>query len=553
MEKVIEHFSMGNPVIIMDDLERENEGDIVYPAQFITENDITNILSISSGIICVTISEEKAVKIGLNVMCKNNEDPNKTNFTQTCDHVSTTTGVSSRDRFLTIKHMAEDNVKKEEFTRPGHIFPLVCKNSLLRERQGHTEASVQLCLLSNLKPIGVICELMNKDGTMMRLDDCKKLSLEQNIPLISVKDIIEYSDKINFVSPLNKPKFLISECELTIKVYEDNVKVKFCVYKDEFTNEEISIIKYGTIEDNTLVRIHSECFTGNVLHSLHCDCDEQLQKALKMIIDNGNGMVFYVFNHEGRGIGLFNKVKAYKLQQEGEDTITANTKLGLKEDCRDYSLCIRVLDEIGLKSIRLISNNKHKVDVFSNFFQVQRIGINSTINELNKKYLYTKIEKMEHSNDLILENKFHTSFNIDKESVYQKTVAIVFTIWNKEWVSKMVKKITNKLEEFNIKIHLHTVPGAYEIPFACQHLSTKMKGLKAIIAVGVVLKGETVHFEYICESVYKGLMDVQIKHEIPIINGVLTCLTKKHADDRINSLLPEEWGLSALHMIQNHN
>ena len=547
MESIIQEFSKGNPVIIMDDLDRENEGDIVFPAEFITSKNISDTLTISSGIICVTMTEEKAGKLGLTKMCSVNEDPNGTNFTVSCDHISTTTGVSSEDRAKTIRELVFSENKKD-FTRPGHIFPLVCKNGLLMERKGHTEASVQLCMLSGLKPVAVICELMNPDGTMMRLKDCLKISTTFNIPLITVNDIEKYSKNINFKSPLES-KLDYSECDLSVKYFAN--PFKFRVYKDPFTNEELSILYRGDITSKTNLRIHSECLTGNVFHSLHCDCNEQLQKAIEYIYYKG-GMIMYVGNHEGRGIGLFNKVKAYKLQANGEDTVTANIKLGFEEDCRDYSFCIRILKEMGIKDIQLLTNNQSKVDVLNPYFNVERIGMSSTKTSLNERYLNTKIEKMNHSEDLVSEKQVNTSFNIDKDSVSRKKVAIVYTKWNKKWVSEMVRKIHSKLDEYDIKVCLKEVPGAYEIPFACKSLSKYMDSPEAIITVGVVLKGETVHFEYICDSVYKGIMDVQLNYNIPIINGVLTCLTEKQAEDRVNSSLPEEWALAALHMIQEY-
>jgi 3,4-dihydroxy 2-butanone 4-phosphate synthase / GTP cyclohydrolase II len=547
MESIIKEFSKGNPVIIMDDLERENEGDIVFPAEFITSKNISDTLTISSGIICVTMTEERAGKLGLTKMCNVNEDPNGTNFTVSCDHISTTTGVSAEDRSKTIREMVFSENKKD-FTRPGHIFPLVCKNGLLDERKGHTEASVQLCILSGLKPVAVICELMNPDGTMMRLKECVKLSSMFNIPLLSVKDIEEYSKKVNFKSTLES-MLDYSECDLRVKWFA--LPFKFRVYKDPFTNEELSILYRGELTSKTILRIHSECLTGNVFHSLHCDCNEQLQKAMEQVYYKG-GMVMYVGNHEGRGIGLFNKVKAYKLQANGEDTVTANTKLGFEEDCRNYSFCIRVLKEMGIKDIQLLTNNQSKVDVLKHYFNVERIGMTSTKTSLNERYLNTKIEKMNHSEDLVLEKQVNTLFKIDKEKVYRKTVAIVYTKWNQKWVSEMVRKIHSKLDEYDIKVSLNEVPGAYEIPIACKRLSGHYKEANVIIAVGVVLKGETVHFEYICDSVYKGIMNVQLKNNIPIINGVLTCLTEKQAEDRVNSSLPEDWALAALHMMQEY-
>ena len=251
---------------------------------------------------------------------------------------------------------------------------------------------------------------------------------------------------------------------------------------------------------------------------------------------------------------MFSLHKAYKLQEEGEDTMTANIKLGFKDDCRDYSFCVRVLKEMGLSEIKLLTNNPKKVSVLKDHFNVTQVTFGSTVTDLNKKYLVTKVKEMSHSHELLnLKKEVNTcsSFNIDKDTVYGKTIYIVFTVWNKKWIQTMVKKIDKKLEEYNIKVGFLSVPGAYELPIACQRLSTEVNHLSAIIAVGVVLKGDTVHFEYICDSVYKGLMDVQIKNNVPIINGVLTCLTEKQVEDRVNSTLPEYWALSALHLIQS--
>ena len=546
MREVINKFSKGSPVIIMDDFDRENEGDIVFSAQHITTKQIADILHYTSGIICVTMMEDTASKLGLYKMCDKNTDPNQTNFTISCDHISTSTGVSADDRLKTIKALIDDNSKSSDFTKPGHIFPLVCKNGLLKERKGHTESSVQLCLLSELKPVGVICELMNNDGTMMRYDDCKRLSETLNIPLISVKEIEEYSNSINFNHKI-ETKLDVSECDLHIKNYKEGFKLR--IYKDPFTLKELPVLYKGNIREGMLLRIHSECLTGNVFHSMHCDCDEQLEKSIKMIYDKG-GMVMYVGDHEGRGIGLFNKIKAYKLQANGEDTISANIKLGYKEDERDYSLCIRVLKEMGLTKIELITNNPEKIRALDEF-SIRQISLDSNITNLNKKYLYTKVEKMSHDKKLIsFIPMVNAEWDLDYNKMTYKEVCIVKTLWNKEYVDEMEKKVIEVLDKYDIKHNTYIVPGAYEIPLKCKKVNKQtLNKYDAFITLGVVIKGETMHFEYVSESVYKGIMDVQLQDNILIINGVLACLNKDQVEARVNSDMPYDLAKSALYLL----
>lgn len=552
----ISEFKSGNPVIIMDDLERENEGDLVYPAQSITPQNITDTLEVSSGIICVTLTEEKAQKLHLPVMYKNNEDPNGTNFTVSIDHISTTTGVSAHDRAKTIRELvASENPK--DFTRPGHLFPLVAKNGLLRERQGHTEASVELCLLSGLEPVGVICELMNRDGSMMRLKECTILSKKHNIPLISVKDICAYSEAVGFVPGLKEASLEWSECELYTHGYSS--PFRFRVAKDYFTQSEVGMLCTQSFnpKDNPLIRIHSECLTGNVFHSQMCDCHYQLHAAIKEIYTSGNGCVLYATNHEGRGIGLLEKIKAYKLQSEGEDTVSANLKLGWKADQRDYSFCIRVLKDMGITRFRMLSNNPDKIITFAENFSIDAVHFKSENHSLNQRYLQTKIDKMNHSNVLLSTSPSPSessseSFEINREKVKGKHVCVVNTVWNREYTQVATTKILKVLQSYGVYVSVVTVPGAFEIPVKCKQAlfsSVEDRKIDCIIAVGVVLKGETMHFEYICESVYRGLMDVQLDMGVPIINGVLACLTKKHIEDRIYSSLPEDWALSGLMMM----
>ena len=399
MQEAIDQFKKGNPVIVLDDISRENEADIIIPAQFATAEMINKFIRNSTGIICVPMAESRAVELGLTQMVSNNTDPNRTNYTVSCDSIECSTGVSAEDRTKTILTLADPQSTQKSIRQPGHLFPLVCKPGLLNDRRGHTEASIQLCLLAGLIPVSAIVELMNPDGTMSRYEDVKKNSNFENVPIITIDEIINYT-KTNFNIP--KPLLKTSDSNLTINVKNKHAEFEIILFRDEFTTEEICVIKHGKINQHALTRIHSECFTGNTLHSLHCDCEQQFLDSLEAI-SNHSGIVLYMRNHEGRGIGLFNKLKAYKLQQEQKlDTIEANLELGLPIDNRNYDMAIRVLEQLGIKNIKLMTNNPDKFEIFRKKFNCEIVNVESKINEFNRKYLETKKVKMNHKSIEIL-------------------------------------------------------------------------------------------------------------------------------------------------------
>ena len=406
LDKAIENFCTGKFVIIMDDEERENEGDLVIAAEDITPEKVAFLLRYTSGIICVPLLKEKADLLGLFPMVKDNTDSKQTNFTISCDHVNVSTGISAKDRSVTIKNIANLN-NKSEFTKPGHIFPLISHSNGLKSRQGHTEAAIEMCQLTNKSPVAVISELMLDNGEVMRLPDCKKFSRIHNIPIITIKDLLLHQNHISydFPSSANKTCFNLikkqAETDLFVNITNIPIKVKCLIYKSKFRDHLYTVIIYGDIKDKTVpVRVHSECFTGNILHSLHCDCYQQFKKAFNIIVDKGYGIVIYCGGHEGRGIGLIEKIKAYNLQLTNNlDTIEANIKLNHPIDDRNYDTIIHILSDLNIKNIDLITNNPDKVSFFKEIIN-NIIDISIKSNKYNKKYLETKCLKMNHSINL---------------------------------------------------------------------------------------------------------------------------------------------------------
>jgi len=487
MENIIKDFSSGKPVIIMN--EAENSGNIVFPGEYIQYQYILDMYSYSSGLIYVIMTESRACKIGLKKMNDITEEPYSL--------------ITVDDKVKYIREIVFGESKT--FMKESNIIPLICKNGLLEEKRGISEASIQLCMLSSVNLVAITCELLNSDKKSMGLAECSVLSETFNIPLVNIKDIDDYSKKVNFKNSL-KSSLTYTECSLQIKNYVDPFKLR--IYKDNFTNEEISILYKGTICTETILRLQKEY---NVFNS--SKYNEKLQKAMDTIYKKG-GMIMYVKDYD-----LFNKIKIQNLKEQGEFSFFKN------EDNTDYSFCIRILKEMGIKYIDLISNDKSKVNIFKGKFKVKLL-------EENEEITYILTPSKEHY------------FNINKEIVYNKTVNIVSTIFNKNLVLKILKKIYSKLGEYNVKIILHEVPGIYEIPIACQKLTNGFNKSNIIIAVGVSNKD--------IESVNKSLMEVQLKNDIIIINGIISYSTEEQLEFELNSTTSEDLALSALHMIQEH-
>jgi len=390
-EAILE-IKKGNLVIVVDDENRENEGDFVAAAEKVTPQMINFMATNGRGLICVPLIQERCDELNLDLMVGKNTDPMKTQFTVSVDKIGDgcTTGISAHDRSKTVKALVNPKTQIDELARPGHIFPLKAMNGGVLRRAGHTEAAIDLARLANLNPCGLIVEVMNKDGSMAKLPDLFKIAKKYKLKIISIEDLIAY--RLKTESLINK--------EVEIDLPTKYGKFKLIAYKQTNTNEEhLAIVKGKWKKDEpVLTRVHSSCFTGDILGSLKCDCGDQLTLALQQIEKEGKGIVLYM-NQEGRGIGLLNKLKAYHLQAKGLDTVDANTKLGFKMDQRDYGVGAQILRDLGASKLKLLTNNPTKrTGLISYGIEiVENIPIITVPNNYNKKYLETKRKKMHHN------------------------------------------------------------------------------------------------------------------------------------------------------------
>ena len=391
IEEAIKEIQEGRMVILVDDEDRENEGDLTIAAEKVTPEVINFMAKHGRGLICLSLTPEKIDALGLPLMVEDNTSPFRTAFTVSIEaRCGVTTGISASDRATTILTAVANDAKSTDLVRPGHIFPLRARRGGVIVRSGQTEGSVDLARLAGLTPAGVICEIMKEDGTMARLPDLKKFSKEHGIGICTIADLIEYRMRkecfVHRVASTKLPTRYAGEFKLI--VYENDV--------DDFLH--IALIKGGIVpEEPVLVRVHSECLTGDVFGSLRCDCGSQLHKAMRMIEEEGTGILLYV-RQEGRGIGLINKIKAYALQDQGEDTVQANETLGFKPDLRNYGIGAQILVDLGVRKMRLMTNNPKKIVGLEGYglSVVEQIPIEIPYNEYNKHYMSCKKKKMGH-------------------------------------------------------------------------------------------------------------------------------------------------------------
>jgi len=391
IEEGLAAFKSGNPILLIDDESRENEGDIIFPADTATQEKLNLCATHAKGLVCIAIDSKTAKRLNLSPVASNHMDPFHTAFYDSIDanpNFGITTGISAKERAITAGHIANPNSKPNDFIKPGHLFPVVAKTNGVLVRQGHTEAAVDLCKLTGHEPAAIICEVMDSEGNMMRREGLFEFATKLELKIINIQQIVDYRNETeNHLLFVSKSALPTPFGNFDIEVYENIL-----------TGVELVLISMRETENKPIVRIHSECMTGDIFGSLRCDCQQQLHSALSLIAENGHGYIVYLKGQEGRGIGIGNKIAAYALQEQGLNTYEANEKLGLPKDNRNYLEAIWILKALSIDEFYLLSNNPEKVDALTKAgfsFNILQVGITATSH--NQQYLTDKIEIGKHT------------------------------------------------------------------------------------------------------------------------------------------------------------
>lgn len=551
----IAEFARGGFVLVLDDEDRENEGDLIVAASLMTETQMTEMINHTTGIICVPMEKSHAQKLNLYHMVQKNTDKHETAFTTSVDSKLTSTGVSSRDRLLTVHTLANNDSTYSDLNKPGHIFPLIANKNGLKERRGHTEAAVELCKLAGIFPrVAVIGELVNIDGTMKRRDACFRYARTNNIPIIKIDQLLSVSQPETVECLLE----CLAECELKSEIGSENWTMK--LYRSDIEHHPHKFLIYNAHADinltgnNVPVRIHSECFTGDVLKSEQCDCGPQLASAMKYISDKGYGIIIMPAGHEGRGIGIIHKIKAYKLQKTlSVNTFQANNILGFEDDERVYDEILKTIlySMIGDKKVELLTENPNKVSFLGEM--VDKVTpVLSPISDHNSSYIHSKRAhftaqerslglnvqtreqnlEMETVEPFVEKKESFPEIDLTNVDCSSYRIGIVYSSWHGKYVTQIRDLLKTHLTKLGVRtINEYCAPGSNEIPFLAMKKGKENDGM---ICVGILIKGDTLHFENVSSAVSNGIMQAQLSVGIPMMNCIYSCLNYQQVVDRID-------------------
>lgn len=533
---VKEAFTLVRPIILIDDPERENEGDLVIPASIITEEMLLFFLRHSTGQICIACSAERLAELQIPLMSTFNTDPNRTAFCISVDLASKhgiTTGVSAAERVKTIRALANKEYGAADFTRPGHVFPLREHPFGLKARRGHTEGSVELCRIAGYEPVAVIVELMNTVGEMMRAAECQLFAQQQNgLTIINMQQLILY--KLLPAATIQDQPLQQGVKGAALPIILQNGQTLNCSIAT-FTDYQCTyvVVMKGVVQEFDIpLRIHSECLTGDVFGSARCDCGTQLQQYLQIMHASLAALLIYVQGHEGRGIGLPAKIAAYQLQDAGKcDTLDANLLIGCPVDTRSYDKILAILQQMGIKTVHLYTQNPEKMTAIASMISRVTACPGQTTSH-NQKYLETKSTRL-------------------FVPCTRPLIGIVYTTtWHQKHIQCMVRQCKTFFEQSGVPVREQAVSGAFELVMGARALIRK--GCKAVIAIAILLQGDTYHFEIVANGVTTGLMQMQLQEGIPVILGVLACKTQAQIEERVlgekNTI--QQWCEAALEMTQ---